>query len=102
MFAYASIQEGLGTAWLEAMSCGLPVVLTEINGITDAWARHEDNALVCEADDLYGFAGRLRDVRRGGRAIAEMKGRARETAVANVSLPVIGRRYMDLYGSLLR
>ncbi len=50
VFARPSISEGLGSAFLEAMSCGVPVVGTPVGGIVD-FLRDGETGLVCKPGD---------------------------------------------------
>jgi glycosyltransferase involved in cell wall biosynthesis len=46
IFAFPSYHEGLPTALLEAMSCGLPIVATDVRGNRDLISSGEDGILV--------------------------------------------------------
>jgi glycosyltransferase involved in cell wall biosynthesis len=50
VFVLSSYQEGLPNALLEALSIGLPVVSTAVDGVNDILV-HEKNALLVPADD---------------------------------------------------
>lgn len=61
-FAFPSIREGLGLAAVEALSCGIPLIISDNRGSRE-FAVNEYNALICNHDDPAGFA----------KAIARMK-----------------------------
>ncbi|MCC6830325.1 MAG: MSMEG_0565 family glycosyltransferase [Thermoleophilia bacterium] len=56
VFAFPSVKEGFGLAALEAMSCGLPVVATDLE-VFRSFLEHERDGLLVPAGD----AGRLAD-----------------------------------------
>jgi glycosyltransferase involved in cell wall biosynthesis len=47
--------EGLPMAMIEAMSCGLPVVVFDHADISDV-VRHGENGMLVRPGDLYGFS----------------------------------------------
>ncbi len=53
IFLFPSIQEGLPVALMEAMSCGLPVICSEIRGNTDLI--DESCGILCPATDANAF-----------------------------------------------
>ena len=55
VFVRPSRSEGLGSAFLEAMACGVPVIATPVGGIPD-FLRHEENGLFVEPDSAEGVA----------------------------------------------
>lgn len=58
IFLLTSEAEGLPMAMIEAMSCGLPVVVPDVGDITTV-ARHEQNALVVKPGVVDGFVSAI-------------------------------------------
>lgn len=54
LFAFPSIREGLGVAAIEALSCGVPLVVSDNRG-TREYARNNLNSIVCNAKDIGAF-----------------------------------------------
>jgi len=50
MFVRSSRSEGMGSAFIEAMAAGIPVIGTEVGGIAD-FLKHKENGLVCRVED---------------------------------------------------
>lgn len=61
VYVHASLGEAMSTALLQAMACGLPVVASEVPGITDLVAGHDVAVLVHprDPDALAGAIGSL-------------------------------------------
>lgn len=53
-FAFPSIREGLGIAAIEALACGVPLIVSDNRG-TREYAQNEINSIVCKAQDAEGF-----------------------------------------------
>lgn len=53
-FAFPSIREGLGIAAVEALACGVPLIVSDNRGSRE-YAENNGNSIVCEADDVEGF-----------------------------------------------
>lgn len=47
IFVLPSIMEGLGTTFLEALACGVPVVTNDIPGVFDKWIKPGKNGFIC-------------------------------------------------------
>lgn len=61
VFAHPSMREGLSVASLEAMYCGLPLVMSIVRGAGD-YLQNGESGFLCRYDDIDGFAeaiGRL-------------------------------------------
>jgi glycosyltransferase involved in cell wall biosynthesis len=80
VFVRPSVSEGLGSAFLEAMACGVPVVGTPVGGIVD-FLRDGETGLFCrpkEPESVASAVGRLlsdddlaRRLSRNGRLVVE-------------------------------
>jgi len=103
VFAFPGIRESLGMVYLEAQSCGLPVVAYDNGGIPEV-VDHDATGLLVPAHDRDAFADRLglliegREVRRRmGRAAAAYVRRAHDLdtnyrLVESVLLTIAGGR----------
>ncbi|MCI7767169.1 MAG: glycosyltransferase family 4 protein [Oscillospiraceae bacterium] len=59
VFLFPSYREGLGIAAIEAMSAGLPVIASDIRGVTE-YAVNGKNSMLFPPDDIDGFAGAIK------------------------------------------
>ena len=54
VYAFPTLEEGLGTPMLEALACGVPVVANLIKNVTDKWIKNNENGFVSAADsDIF-------------------------------------------------
>lgn len=58
VFVRPSLSEGLGTAFLEAMAAGLPIIGSRVGGIQD-FLQHEKTGLVCVPNDPEDIARQI-------------------------------------------
>ena len=58
IFVRPSLSEGLGTAFLEAMACGVPVIGTAQGGIVD-FLKDNKTGLICKAGDPQDIARKI-------------------------------------------
>ncbi|MEK7567129.1 MAG: glycosyltransferase family 4 protein [Patescibacteria group bacterium] len=100
VFVRPSRSEGLGSAFLEAMGAGLPVIGTNIGGIPD-FLENGKTGLFCEVDDPHDLAVKIKrfihdeDFRKN---IAE---KAQEVARQNYSWDKIARKMGSIFYRLM-
>ena len=61
-FVFPSVREGLGMAALEAMACGVPLIVGDNRG-TREYVNHGDNAFACDPDDIDSFAYYIKKIK---------------------------------------
>lgn len=93
-FVFASRAEGFGTAVVEAMACGLPVILRDIPGISEYILGPVPEQRIVETDSGLGLV-MSRMARKGvsGRERFNMRTRA----VSNFSTGAIIAKYIEIY-----
>lgn len=92
-----SRMEGLSLAMLEAASCGLPIIASNRASMPEI-VLHEQNGLICEADDIAGFAEAARFLRDNPDELRTMRLEARVIVERKFSFS----RMVDQYADLLR
>jgi glycosyltransferase involved in cell wall biosynthesis len=92
--------EGLPLVAIEAMACGLPVVATRGSSLPEL-VGDGVSGLLCEQDDVKGFAAAVRRLAEDQTLWQQMRLAARARIEAQFSLEVMIERYADLYQELL-
>jgi glycosyltransferase involved in cell wall biosynthesis len=98
VFVFSSFMEGLGTAVLEAMASGVPVVAFDIPPVREATGEGRFAHLVA-AGDIGALAGAVLDVLEDGR---DLGGEAETWVAANYSLEVVAARLHGLLADVAR
>lgn len=75
---FPSFREGLGLASLEAMACGVPLIVADNRG-TREYAQHEVNCLVCEPDNVEQFAEAINYIKNDPMLVKHLVSHAYET-----------------------
>ena len=87
LFAHASRREGISVASLEAMYCGLPLVMSTVRGAED-YLTDGESGFLRHSDDVDGFADGIRRLKENGELRKSFGQRNREAvmpyAVENV------------------
>jgi glycosyltransferase involved in cell wall biosynthesis len=99
IFVLPSKAEGLSNSLLEAMACGLPVVVSAIGGNTDA-VREGVEGLLIPPDNESALANALLDIVSNPALMERLGANARQTAVERFSLESVTEHYISLYHSL--
>jgi glycosyltransferase involved in cell wall biosynthesis len=100
LFVLPSRMEGTPNVLLEAMAVGLPIVVSDLPGVTGVFVRHEQEALVFPQNDWQLLGACLRrhlDDPDFARACAD---RARARAVTNFSLASVAEKYAAVFRRL--
>jgi N-acetyl-alpha-D-glucosaminyl L-malate synthase BshA len=100
VFALSSSSESFGLSALEAMSCGTPVVATDVGGVGEV-VEHGVSGLLTKPDDLDGFAAHLASLLFSPEKARTMGEAAREAAVSRFGRAHIVARYEALYRRVL-
>ncbi len=101
LFLLPSAFESFGLSALEAMSCGLPVLATEIGGLGEVVTPGVDGWL-CQVGDCQCMAERAYDILSNEAKWTRMSTAARKKAVEQFSPQKIVSEYEELYQRVIR
>lgn len=99
VFALSSRSEGLPIALLEAMATGLPIVSTEVGGVSEV-TEQGSAAILVRSGDEAALGRALEEAMKASRA-SELAARARERARA-FDIHVVSDAYLALYRQAIR
>jgi len=97
IFLYVSEMEGLGSAALAAMACGVPVIASGVGGLPEI-VEHERTGLIVKNDELEGA---LRRLLNHPTLAAEMGRRGRDRVIGNFSVEKMVARTERAYQEIL-
>ncbi len=95
IFAMPSLYEATSISCLEAMACGLPVVVTNVGGLPDLI---DGNGIICEPDAKSLEKALETMLREDGTAMGR---RSREIAEEKFAWEKITKQYLKLYESVI-
>jgi glycosyltransferase involved in cell wall biosynthesis len=101
LFVFPSANEGFGTVVPEAMSCGLPVILTRIPGISDYIVADGRDGIILPSRDRNSLMAAIRALVDQPQERKRLSQRAREKVVNKFSTHRITEKYLELYDKLL-
>jgi glycosyltransferase involved in cell wall biosynthesis len=99
-YVNCSIYEGMSNTVLEAMACGLPVVVSDVQGHRD-WIREGENALFAKKEDASAFADAFETLYRDSDLRKGMGERNRIRVEQEFDNCDFIRNYADLYRKCL-
>lgn len=101
VFAFLSRREGFGTVTVEAMACGLPVLVSPLDGIAREILADGREGLVADApDDPEAVAAALRELLDDPGRRARLGAAAREAACARFSMRARAEALAGIYREL--
>jgi N-acetyl-alpha-D-glucosaminyl L-malate synthase BshA len=100
LFLLPSQSESFGLSALEAMSCGVPVIASNIGGIPEV-VNHGENGYVAEFGDVQRMAKYATDLFNHPKKYNLFSINARKSAIENFEANIIVPQYEDLYKKLL-
>jgi glycosyltransferase involved in cell wall biosynthesis len=102
VFALLSLQEGFGIVIAEAMACGLPCVVSPLDGIAREIVREGQTGFVAQRpDDATAVGTILRRLLDDAKVRTELGSEAADAARARFSLDGRARQLAELYRSLV-
>ncbi|MFC1590022.1 glycosyltransferase family 4 protein [Candidatus Omnitrophota bacterium] len=100
LFIFASRQEGLPTAIIEAMACGLPPIVMNIPGVSEDIVSNGIDGIIIYDYNIREFVSVISGILGEPQQYKSMGGEARGKAVKEFSIEKIADRYLKLYEEL--
>ena len=100
IYVNSSFSEGMSNTVLEAMSCGLPIVATDVAGHRD-WLKEDEHTLFFKSDDEKDLAEKISDLGNNAARRTEMATTNRAYIESHFSQKRFIEKYQALYQKLL-
>lgn len=97
---FPSRLEGFGLVVAEAMTCGLPVVISDNSALTEL-VDHGETGLLCPQDDIDAFADAVRQLAGDQALRARLATAARQHAEQNFRIDQMVEYYISVYCNVL-
>lgn len=95
LFILPSLHEGLSVASLEAMYCGLPVIISDIRGVRD-YLVGEKNGYICSVHDVNAYVNAIKKLKADA-DLRQRMGENNKTAVIPYCLKSVKREVIQLF-----
>lgn len=99
IFLLPSQQESFGLSALEAMSCSVPVIATNIGGIPEV-VKHDETGFIAELGDVQRMARYCIDLLQNPKKLAAFRAQSRRRAVELFDIAKIVPMYEEVYESV--
>jgi glycosyltransferase involved in cell wall biosynthesis len=100
VFVLASRMEGTPNVLLEAMASGLPIVLSDLTGVSGVFVRNDMEAFIVPQNDWQQIGVSLRRLLGDQDLARRFSEGARSRAVANYSMDSVASQYADVFNRL--
>jgi glycosyltransferase involved in cell wall biosynthesis len=101
VFVLPSIREGLPNALLEAMSCALPCIVSDLPGVTDWLIEDGKNGVLFNSDDPDILTEKIMSCAVGSKLNLTMGLAARQIMESEFSCTTTSQRVLDLYRKVM-
>tara|TARA_Y100000310_G_C20656536_1_gene802240 strand:- start:290 stop:2314 length:2025 start_codon:yes stop_codon:yes gene_type:complete len=101
-FVLPSLREGTPNALLEAMACGLPVIASNLKGVTDWVIEDGKDGFLFEPGNNSQLGETLLKVFKNDELCKEMGLQARKTIMKRFSMEKVAEAYLSLYEMLIQ
>ena len=95
-FLFPSRSEGFGLVVTEAMSCGLPVIITDGSALAEL-VDHNSTGFLCKKDSIDEFVQTIQYLRQNPNVCIEVGKQAREVAIKKFNIDNMVNQYINLY-----
>lgn len=92
-----SVREAFGMVLIEAMACGLPVIATRLDGVTDTIVSDGDTGFLVPGRDPGALAETLGRLLLAREMLPEIGARGRASVLARYGLEVSRQRWLSIY-----
>lgn len=99
IFLFASLQEGLPVAVMEAMACGLPIIASSIRGNIDLVDKNQGGYLVLP-NDIDGFVSSIKELLNDSQKQEQMR-RYNLKKVKKYSIEIVTKQMAEIYKSMM-
>jgi glycosyltransferase involved in cell wall biosynthesis len=102
VFVLPSRREGFGAVIIEAMSVGLPCIVSEMDGISSDIISNDIDGYIIKGFEREKYANRIIALLQDKELVEEIRLRARRTIEERYTLPFIADKYLTFYEHLLQ
>ena len=99
VFVRPSLSEGLGTAFLEAMAAGLPVIGTPVGGIPD-FLKDGETGLFCKVVDSKDLAEKIKILLTDKELKEKIIGNAKSLVAKKYDWNIVAGEFAEIYGRI--
>lgn len=98
VFVRPSRSEGLGSAFLEAMAAGVPVIGTKVGGISD-FLKNKETGLFAEVNNPEDLTDKISLILNDKDLVEKLKKNAKNLVIEKYNWKIIAEQFRELYGS---
>lgn len=96
IYVHATKGETLSTSMLQAMACGLPLVASEVPGVTNLISNSENFGILVHEQTASAFSKKIGELANNKEKAKKMAKTARNIAIENYSIESMTSKYLEL------